>query len=165
MGNTTTLMQKVGACLTKFEEWFLILGVLAMGIVMTCQVFSRAIFKHSIVWSEECVRHIFIWTIFIGMSYGIARLLHVRLEYLVDMLPLAFRKAVSIAMDAAVVILLAYLFIPSIEYAHDQMRLLAPTMGYPMGYVMLAMPVSIILTIFRLLMDMARIAKMKEAGI
>lgn len=164
MRNNTTVMQKLDHCLTKAEEWFLILGIMSMGVVMTVQVFSRALFGRSIVWSEECVRHIFIWTIFIGMSYGVAKKFHVSLEYFIHMFPPLLRKAVMVAVDLTIVVLLAYLFLPSLVYAKDQMRILAPTMGYPMGYVMLAMPVAIVLTVFRLLRDVARIVKSKEAS-
>lgn len=164
MGDNPTFMQKVDRYLTKAEEYFLMLGILSMGVVMTCQVFSRALFGRSIVWSEELVRHIFIWTIFIGMSHGVAKRFHVCLEYFVDMLSPSIKKAVIIAMDVAVIVLLLYLFMPSIVYAKDQMRIIAPTMGYRMGYIMMAMPVACILTIFRLLQDVARVVKDKEAA-
>jgi TRAP-type C4-dicarboxylate transport system permease small subunit len=164
MGNKMTLMRKIDCCLTKAEECFLILGILSMGIVMTCQVFGRMLLNQSIVWSEELARHIFICTIFIGMSHGVAKKFHVSLEYFVDKFPPALKKAVMVAMNAAVVVLLAYLFLPALIYAEDQMRIQAPTMGYRMGYVMLAMPMSIVLTIFRLLQDMARIVRIKEAA-
>lgn len=159
MGDKPTLLQRIDLGLTRVEENFLVLGIFSMGAVMTCQVFSRALFGRSIVWSEELVRHIFIWTIFIGMSYGVAKRYHVSLEYFIDRFSPPARRAILIAVDAAILVLLAYLFKPAILYAADQMRLRAPTMGYPMGYVMLAMPVSIVLTAFRLSRDIARLWK------
>lgn len=164
MGEKMSLLRKADNWLTKAEEYFLMSGIFSMGVIMTVQVFSRALFGRSIVWSEELVRHIFIWTIFIGMSYGVAKKYHVCLEYFIDRFPAPVKKAVMIAMDIAVIVLLAYLFKPAIVYAKDQMRILSPTMGYSMGYIMLAMPISIVLTIFRLLQDAARVLKIKETA-
>jgi hypothetical protein len=58
-GNKMTLMRKIDRCPTKAEECFLILGILSMGIVMTCLVFGRMLPNQSIVWNEELARHIF----------------------------------------------------------------------------------------------------------
>jgi TRAP-type C4-dicarboxylate transport system permease small subunit len=122
-----------------------------MGIVMSFQVVSRSIFGKSMIWSEELTRHVFIWTTFIGMSYGIKKLTHINLDYFIKKMAGNVRNLVSIVVDVVTVIAFASLFYYGIIYTVDQMEILAPTMGYPMGFVMLALPAGCALSILSII--------------
>jgi len=159
-----SLLGRINLLLDRVEEWFLLIGIAGMGVIMTTQVFSRMIFGASIVWSEELTRHIFIWTIFIGMSYGISKYTHVNLDYFIHKFSPRLKQASLIAVDLIVIIMLCTLFVFSIIYVADQMEIKAPAMGYPMGYVMAAMPVSSVLAVIRLLNDLIKIAAGEKRG-
>lgn len=142
---------KINEGITKFESWFLIISFATMGVIMAFQVFSRAIFGHSIVWSEELTRHIFIWSTFIGMSYGVGRSFHINLDYFTLKIPQSKRIIVSICMDIALFVSLVILFRTSLIYVQDQMEITGPTTGYPMGIVMMSMPLSCVLACIHLI--------------
>ncbi|MPN10256.1 hypothetical protein SDC9_157551 [bioreactor metagenome] len=139
------VIKQLHRALFKVETWFLIISFTVMGIIMALQVFSRAILGKSIVWSEELTRHIFIWSTFIGMSYGVARMSHINLDYFILKIAPMPRKAIAIIMDVILLGALFVLFRASIIYVGDQIEIAGPTTGYSMGYVMLAMPVSCVL--------------------
>jgi TRAP-type C4-dicarboxylate transport system permease small subunit len=138
-------LEKLHQIIFKIETKVLILAFAVMGIIMAFQVFSRTLFGRSIVWSEELTRHIFIWTTFIGMSYGIARLSHINLDYFILKFPSKIRKIIEIIMNLVLFGMLITLFRFSLVYVVDQIEIKGPTTGYSMGYVMAAMPVSCVL--------------------
>ena len=148
--------------LTKLEETFLVFGLAAMGVIMAVQVISRQVFGMSIVWSEELAIHIFIWMIFIGVSYGMAKNTHVNLDYFVEKFPSSVRKTIKHTLNVIIYISLVYLLWYSFKYVDDQMKINSPAMGYPMGLVALAMPVSIVLTLIRTVQSSFNIIKSKE---
>ena len=42
-----------------------------MSIIIVVQVFFRYVLQNSLQWSEEIARYMFIWLIYIGISYGV----------------------------------------------------------------------------------------------
>ena len=155
------MLKKIDKILLKFEEPFIVLGICVMGITMAVQVFCR-FFGTALVWSEELSIHVFAWTVFIGMSYGVRKKLHIRLELLDNILPKKILDILECLTAVIVIALLIALFKDSIIYAHDQMGVRSPSMGYPMGFVALVFPIACVLTVIRQVMDIIRIIR-KEA--
>lgn len=145
------ILKKIHLDLLKAESWFLIITFAVMGIIMALQVFSRSLFGRPIVWSEELTRHIFIWSTFIGMSFGIGRLTHINLDYFILKIPSKPRQIIAILMDVILLWSLFVIFRSSLVYVADQMEIIGPTTGYSMGFVMMAMPFSCILSSVHLL--------------
>ena len=52
----------------KIEEYFLVYSLILMVALVFIQVIMRYIFNNSLSWSEELVRYIFIWQIWLGAS-------------------------------------------------------------------------------------------------
>lgn len=53
----------------NFEEFILVILLLAMTLIMGIQVFTRYLLGNSLAWSEEITRYLFIWSGFISVSY------------------------------------------------------------------------------------------------
>lgn len=140
------VVRTVNHAIFKAEAAFLIVSFLIMGIVMALQVFSRAILGMSIIWSEELTRHIFVWSTFIGMSYGVGKAYHINLDYFVLKIPERIKGYVTMGVDVILLVVLAVLLKFALIYVEDQMVILGPTTGYPMGYVMLSLPVACVLS-------------------
>ena len=155
------MLEKIDKALLKFEETFIVLGVCVMGITMAVQVFCRFL-GTALVWSEELSIHVFAWTVFIGMSYGVRKKLHIRLELLDNILPKKILNILQCLTDIVILIVLIVLFKDALIYVQDQMGVKSPSMGYPMGYVSLVFPIASIITVVRLIMDIIFTMK-KEA--
>lgn len=49
-----------------------------IAVVLGLQVFMRYVMQNSLSWSEELARYLFIWLIYIGISYGAKIMRHIK---------------------------------------------------------------------------------------
>ena len=152
------MLHKIDKGLAAAEVWFMVIGITAMGVIMAMEVFFR-LFLSALTWSEELAKYIFVWVVFIGMSYGIGKGLHIRLEILEEKLPVKAVKILSVVCDVLCIVIFAGLFQPSLEYLTFQCTQKAATIPVHMGYVAAVMPVSLILCIIRMALDIVKLMK------
>lgn len=60
-----------------FEEAIIFVALSMMSLIIALQVVMRYGFQASLSWSEEIARYLFIWLIYIGISYGVKKNAHV----------------------------------------------------------------------------------------
>ncbi|MCI8533756.1 MAG: TRAP transporter small permease [Lachnospiraceae bacterium] len=152
------MLHKIDKGLAAAEVWFMVIGITAMGVIMAMEVFFR-LFLSALTWSEELAKYIFVWVVFIGMSYGIGKGLHIRLEILEEKLPVKAVKILSVVCDVLCIVIFAGLFQPSLEYLTFQCTQKAATIPAHMGYVAAVMPVSLVLCIIRMALDIVKLMK------
>ena len=152
------MLHKIDKGLAAAEVWFMVIGITAMGVIMAMEVFFR-LFLSALTWSEELAKYIFVWVVFIGMSYGIGKGLHIRLEILEEKLPVNAVKILSVVCDVLCIVIFAGLFQPSLEYLTFQCTQKAATIPAHMGYVAAVMPVSLVLCIIRMALDIVKLMK------
>jgi len=63
-----------------------------MLIILTSQVVLRYIFHNPLSWSEELSRYLFVWFVFMGMSYAVLENAHIKVESLLDIFPNCLKK-------------------------------------------------------------------------
>ena len=71
----------------NFEEFLLVIGLIAMTLIMGVQVFCRYVLGMSLSWSEELTRYIFIWCGFLAVSYCSKKCLSIKIEQFVAIFP------------------------------------------------------------------------------
>ncbi len=71
-----------------------------MTLAVLAQVFGRYVFNYSISWTEETARYAQIWVVLMGAGIAMRRGLHVAVDALVAMLPLAWARAFSLLVVA-----------------------------------------------------------------
>ena len=156
------MIDKIDRTLRTAEAWFMIFGISAMGVIMAMQVFCRLFFT-AITWSEELAKYIFVWVVFIGMSYGIGKATHIRLDFFIDKLPANMIKGAEIISDVICIAVFLYLLNPAFEYLAFQITQKTATLpGIHTGYVAAAMPVSLVLCIFRFALDIIKVLRRGE---
>lgn len=69
------------------EEYLLVPLLAFSAIVIFIQVIMRYVFHNSLSWSEELVRFLYIWEIWLGVSYATKRCSQLRISIIVDHLP------------------------------------------------------------------------------
>ena len=74
-------------------------------LVVGAQIFARYVLNHSLFWSEELARYLFIYLVFLGAAIALRRDGHIQVSFFVDRLPPGVRRAVAVAGD---VLLLAF---------------------------------------------------------
>lgn len=62
------------------EEVLLVAFSVVMVVVIAMQVFMRYVMDNSLSWSEELARFCFIWLVYIGISYGVKKQRHIKVD-------------------------------------------------------------------------------------
>ncbi len=138
------------------EEILLIIFLIGMSIIIGVQVFMRYVMKSSLSWSEEVARYMFIWMVYIGISYGIKTGKHVKIDAAVNLFPKKIRKYVLFLSDIMFLVFAGII----IKYSYQVAMLIfklgqtSPGTGILMGYVYLAVPIGFILVSIRLIQKM-----------
>ncbi len=75
------------AILTFFEEWTLFVTVIVALLALFVNVVLRYGFNYSLAWSEELVRHVIVFTTFIGCSAAVKNRATIKIDALVQLVP------------------------------------------------------------------------------
>ncbi|ADC52296.1 C4-dicarboxylate transport system (permease small protein) (plasmid) [Alkalihalophilus pseudofirmus OF4] len=140
------------------EEFLLVVLSIVMVTLIGMQVFMRYIMSSSLPWSEELARYCFIWLVYIGISYGVKRQRHIKVD--VVLLLLKDKAKVLLGIMANILFLGFAIFV--VIYGYDlSQRLLqfgqtATSVNIPMGFIYLATPVGMGLTAIRLLQQLVK---------
>ncbi|WP_339226724.1 TRAP transporter small permease [Oceanobacillus sp. FSL K6-2867] len=63
-----------------FEEYILVFLSAFTVVIIFMQVVMRYVFDNSLTWSEELARYMFIWLIYIGVSYAVKKKRHLGVD-------------------------------------------------------------------------------------
>lgn len=129
----------------------LVILVSVMVTVGTMQVFWRYILKSSLFWSEEIMRYLNIWTIFLGVSLGIPRKLHVAIEALLNALKGTNKKVVTLIIHSIGVVFFMLLVYIGTRFTLFNIHQLSPAVRLPMSIVYAVIPVGGILSLLFLI--------------
>lgn len=116
--------------------------MIAMMVVIFSQVVARYVFHHSLTWSEEVGRYIFVWISFLGLAAAFKAGAHVSLDLLVRYLKGVSRKSLELVNGALIVVLSSAILISGIKLFFLGMRQKSPALKLPMHWVYIVVPVS-----------------------
>ena len=142
------------------EKYLLValLGLMASFIVI--QVFMRYVMQDSLTWSEEFVRWIFVWFIWVGISYGFKVRRHVCIPMIVDLMPLKVKQMITLFADVIMALFFIMMFIYGMQQVLSPlvMRRTAITLTWPLTDIKVSsmwqyasMPIGALLSSIRLL--------------
>lgn len=138
--------------LDKLESYICRVLLAAFVILLFIQIVSRSVFGDSITWIEELSVFMFVWFAYFGASYAARMYAHNRISFHVNMMPRRVARWVEAAGDLFWVIF----NVVFIRYAIEYISLLKPfvkaqTLGWPMKYIMLVLPLAFTLMTIRIL--------------
>jgi TRAP-type C4-dicarboxylate transport system permease small subunit len=81
------LIDAVDKVLSFFEEWTLFITVMVAMVSLFFNVVLRYGFSYSLAWSEELVREVIVYTTFIGCSVAVKNRSTIRVDALVQLVP------------------------------------------------------------------------------
>lgn len=140
------------------EEVLLVIFTAIMVTVIFLQVIMRFIFESSLSWSEELARYCFIWLVYIGISYGVKKQRHIK----VDVLLLLFKDKGRLVFTIISNFLFLIFCFFVMRYGTDiALKLLewgqkSPALQIPMGLVYFAAPVGMGLTAIRIIQNLIK---------
>lgn len=135
----------------NFEEKLMGLALWGIVVIMGIQVIMRYVFRSSLVWSEEVSRYLFIWMVFVGMSYGIKNGSHMRIDMLEHFFP-KLKKGLGMLADLCFLTFAAYMIGPGITVIESLLITgqTSPAGEIPMYIVYTGLLVGFILVLFRI---------------
>lgn len=140
----------------NLERTILFVLLLVMSIVIVLQVFMRYVMQNSLTWSEELARFCFVWLVYIGISYGVKKAKHIRVEALLAVLGRKGKYVINMVAHILFLVFAVY----CVYYGFSIYELIstsgqnAPSLGIPMSIMYLGMPVGMVLTCIRLIQRM-----------
>ena len=94
-------MQSKRGIVRRIDDWTdaMMAGLGAsLVVIVLIAVFCRYVLNQSLSWSDEVVRYLFVWFTLFGGAVALREREHIRVEYFVEKLPGAFRRAAEILM-------------------------------------------------------------------
>lgn len=136
----------------NLEKMFCVIFLALMSLIIVLQVFFRYVLNNSLSWSEELARYLFIWMIYIGISYGVKLDKHICVDAVYTFMPKKIKRGYAIVayvlfLIFAVAIVYYGIMVVGMQVSSGQM---SPAMGIPMQYIYAAPVVGMTLTVIRL---------------
>ena len=123
----------------------LIVAFSVMVVVVFMQVIFRYVLEHSLEWSEELARYLFIWATFLGASVGFYEQRHIRVTALLKSLRTARQRAAMLVVVDATCIAFLGMYVSegiTVSYRVFMLGQVANSMTWlSIGFVYLAIPV------------------------
>ena len=107
----------------NLEKYCCVVLMSVMTLIIFIQVVARYVFQNSLSWSEELARYIFIWLVYLGISYGCQMRKHIKID-----------AALVIIGDLFFLAFAIYVAYTGLGYSLKQTRV-SSAMGIPFKYV------------------------------
>ena len=150
--------------LDHLEENILIASYLVVIPILTAQVISRYVLGHSLSWSEELARYIFIWQIWLGSSYCVQKNRHIRIDIFTHKLPKGAKNVFETFVAIVSIAFLIFLTFKGIKIVQmvSRMGQTSAALKLPMSYVYACIPVSCILMMIRYIEHIIKMFRSEE---
>lgn len=149
-----------------FEEMLMAIFLCGVVVMMTTHVFFRYVMRAPLTWSEETTRYMFIWFVFMGVSYGIRNDTHIRVNIIEVLCPKVI-PVFSLIQDTVGALFILYLT-PAAFNSMQQIAERGQTsagLHLPMTFVYGALMVGLCISIIRVVQKFYfRFAKLKNRG-
>jgi len=145
-GALTRVARKVGDALELVVEsaaGFILVFTAGVALV---QVFFRYVLNASLPWPEELARWCFIWLVFVGVSVGVRRDTHIRIDLLVNALPERWRTAHGFVVLSLIATAAVVFVVHGFELA-QRSSYVSPALGWSFRYLYAAVPAGGVLTL------------------
>ena len=148
----------------NLEKMLCVIFLALMSIIIVLQVFFRYVLNNSLSWSEELARYLFIWMIYVGISYGVKMDKHICVDAVYTFMPKSIKRGYAIVayvlfLIFAVAIIYYDILVVGMQISSGQV---SPAMGLPMQYVYAAPVVGMVLTVVRLVQKIYYAVTAKE---
>ncbi len=142
----TSLLTK---CLDRLADT--LLATLSAGIIciVLAAVFFRYVLNHSLSWSDEMVRYLFVWFTMLGAAVTLREREHIRVDFFVEKLSARHRRWAEVAMLACVSIFHAALMVLGICWVWSTRGSYTSALQWPLNlFFYAALPCSAALSLW-----------------
>ncbi|QYR20953.1 TRAP transporter small permease [Paenibacillus sp. sptzw28] len=138
-------LKKVVLAIDSFLETATLIGLLAMIIIVTVQVFTRKVFSYVFHGSEEITMLLMVWFSFLGIAFGFREKLHMGIDTFTAKLPGPFNLVLDKIIYAAIFAFGVYLIYYGWSFTKIMHESELPATGLPNSLLYAVMPITGIL--------------------
>ena len=152
----------------NLEEYILVPSFVFTVAIVFFQIIMRYVFRNSLSWSEELVRYIFLWQIWLGASFAVKAQRHLRIEAIKSILPGKYKDYSEILTLVIWLGFSLFLVYKGTELTQILMRRgqVSPAMRIPMYYPYASVPVGCSLMSIRIIEKIVEVVKtLRKEGI
>ncbi|MDA9317183.1 TRAP transporter small permease [Puniceicoccaceae bacterium] len=138
-------LQQLKKWMIRTLEVVLIVIVALLVLDVVWGVFTRYVMSEQAKWSEELARFLLVWVALLGSALAFGVKAHLGVDYFVGRLHPESRKLTAIVSHIAVLFFAATVFVyGGMRVVGDALTMeqMTPALGWKMGYVYLALPIS-----------------------
>ena len=148
------------------EEIFLLPSLVFSVALIFVQVVMRYVFGNSLSWSEELARYLFVWQIWIGVSYAARNRTHLRITLVRDRMSPETQKILELVITAIWIGFGVFVAFKGFTLVMKVARFsqLSSALQLPMMYVHLAVPVGCGLMVIRLIENTVKAYVLGKGG-
>ena len=145
--------RKVLYFLDNIESYICRFLLAAFVTLLFAQIISRQLFDYSFSWSEELSVYMFVWFVFFGASYAAKMAAHNRVTFQYKLMPAWLPPILEVVTDLIWVCFNAYFVYLAYDFVFNRMNMFwkSQTLGIPMKYIYLVLPIAFTLMTFRIL--------------
>ena len=142
----------------KLELTIAVILMFILVILAAWSVLSRFVFNSSLAWSEELIRYVFIFMIYMAASAAVIHDQHARVEIVDLVLPGGILKWLNVVLKTCWAIFSLLIGVNSITLVQKTFALhqKSPTLGIQMGYIYLVLPICFFMMTFRIVQNIYR---------
>ncbi len=124
-------------------DWMVVVFFTAILVIVLTAVFFRYVIGHSLAWSDEVVRYLFVQFTLLGTALALRDRQHIRVEFFVEHLPAKARRFVEALGLVLVLVLNAILVVFGMRWVFESAGFTTPALGLPLNWVLFApLPIS-----------------------
>ena len=139
------LLLKLKTWMTKLLECILIIAVALLVLDVVWGVFTRYAMGQQANWTEELARFLLVWVTLLGGAVAFGTKGHLGVDHFVGKLHVDARKSMAVIGHLIVLFFAGAIFLyGGIRVVSDALAMeqMTPALGWKMGYVYLALPIS-----------------------
>ncbi len=128
--------------INKCLKWAIIVAMFVMLFIIFIQVIFRYVFQHSLTFSEELARYLFVYIVFFGTAVVARENGHIVVGVVTQRLKGKIAKYTKIAAYTSIMVFVTILFYHGVRIVALTSYQLSPALRIPMSYIYLAIPVA-----------------------
>lgn len=137
----TNTLQRISDITNRITEIILVTVLSAMAGVVFLQVIFRYLLNFPLFWTEEFARYCLVWSSLLGSAVAVKRGQHIAVTILIERMPPALRRVLTIVALLAVAAILAVILWGGIQLVAITRAQISPALRISMSVPYLAVPV------------------------
>jgi TRAP-type C4-dicarboxylate transport system permease small subunit len=122
----------------SLADWLLVGLFSSILAIILLAVFFRYVVNHSLFWSDEVVRYLFVWFTLWGAALVLRDRRHIRVEYFVEHLPSGVRRRVEALGLLLILAFHGFLVVAGFLWVYQTAGASTPALGLPLNWVFYA---------------------------